>query len=105
MYVTIVWQTFFCFFLGNMSKTFLNCYNLLEEYENIHAKWCAELIANGRKTLQSISNSIDNDLLVNLMDSFMSFVSLLAQCQPNSLSNKTSTFKPSDVCIQFFIDQ
>jgi len=85
-------------FPGNMSQKFLNSFNLLEEYENIHAKWCAELIANGRQTLQSICNIIDNDLLINLMDSFMKFVSLLAQCNTNSLSDKKITYKPSDVC-------
>jgi len=83
-----------------MSQQFLNCINILEEYENIHAKWCAELIANGRQTLQSICNIIDNDLLVNLMNSFMGFVSLLAQCNPNALSDKKiMSFKPSNVCI------
>ncbi|XP_029342805.1 uncharacterized protein LOC107884924 [Acyrthosiphon pisum] len=80
-----------------MSQKFLNSFNILEEYENVHAKWCAELIANGRQTLQSICNIIDNDLLRNLMDSFMKFVSLLAQCHPNSLSYEKITYKPSDL--------
>jgi len=82
-----------------MSQTFLNSFNILEEYENVHAKWCAELIANGRQTLQSICNIIDIDLLKKLMDSFMKFVSLLAQCHPNSLSDEKISYKPSDVCI------
>ncbi|XP_015377309.1 PREDICTED: E3 ubiquitin-protein ligase RNF8-B-like [Diuraphis noxia] len=80
-----------------MSQKLLNSFNILEEYENIHAKWCADLIANGRQTLQSLCNIIDNDLLVNLMDSFMRFVSLLAQCNTNSLSNEKITCKPKDL--------
>ncbi|XP_022181826.1 uncharacterized RING finger protein C2A9.04c-like [Myzus persicae] len=79
-----------------MSQKLLNSFNVLKEYENIHAKWCAELIANGRQTLQSISNIIDNDMLINLMDSFMGFVSLLAQCNTNALSDEKITYKPSD---------
>ncbi|XP_025196325.1 postreplication repair E3 ubiquitin-protein ligase RAD18-like [Melanaphis sacchari] len=79
-----------------MSQKILNSFKILEEYENIHAKWCAELIANGRKTLLSISNIIDNDLLINLMDNFMRFVSLLAQYHPDSSSNEESANKPSD---------
>ncbi|XP_060836072.1 E3 ubiquitin-protein ligase LNX-like [Rhopalosiphum padi] len=79
-----------------MSQKFFNNLNILEEYENIHAKWCAELIANGRQTLLSICNIIDNDLLISLMDSFMRFVSLLAQCHPNSLSDGKNIIKPSD---------
>ncbi|CAH1721118.1 unnamed protein product [Aphis gossypii] len=85
---------------GRMSQQFLNSFNILEEYENIHAKWCAELIANGRKTLLSLRNIIDNDLLINLMDSFMKFVSLLSQCDPNSLSVEKSTYKPSDPALK-----
>jgi len=82
-----------------MSQKHLKSFNILEEYENIHAKWCADLIANGRQTLQSICNIIDNDLLVNLMDSFMKFVSLLAQCNTNSLLDDKITRKPRDVSI------
>jgi len=83
-----------------MSQKLLNSFNILKEYENIHAKWCADLIANGRQTLQSLCNIIDNDLLVNLMDSFMRFVSLLAQCNTNSLSDEKITCKPTNVCIE-----
>ena len=80
-----------------MSQKFFNNLNILKEYENIHAKWCAELISNGRQTLLSICNIIDNDLLISLMDSFMRFVSLLAQCHPDSLSDGKNLFQPSDV--------
>lgn len=69
----------------------------LEDYENVHAVWCSELIANGRQALQSVFNHVDYEDLTNLMDSFMHFVSLLSQCNSNSFSDKKKPFIPSEV--------
>jgi len=66
----------------------------VKEYENMHDLWCAKLVANGLQSIQSVCNNINNEELTNLMDSFMKFVSLLAQCKPNY--NK-STLKQSEV--------
>lgn len=80
-----------------MSKQiiFSNFLIKLEDYEKEQASLFTEFISNGRQILQSISNSIDKDQLINLTDSFMGFLSLLSQCHPNLLSNKENT--PSDV--------
>lgn len=56
----------------------------LEEYENV--LWSSKLIENGRQTFQSIYNHTDEEQLMNLMNSFIHFVSLLTQCHSNSLS-------------------
>jgi len=72
----------------------------LEEYEHLHS-WCAKLIADGRYSIQSVCNNIDSMQLTNLMDSFMKFVILLTQCDPNSLSNvKNSTLIPNEVNVR-----
>lgn len=69
----------------------------LEDYEKKQASWFTELISNGRKIFQSISNSIDEDQLKNLTDSFMGFLSLLSQCHPNLLSNEENILTQSEV--------
>lgn len=66
----------------------------VEEYENMPDLWCAKLVANGRQTIQSVCNNINNEELTNLMDSFMKFVSLLTQCNPNYTK---TTLKQSEV--------
>ncbi|XP_025424572.1 postreplication repair E3 ubiquitin-protein ligase RAD18-like [Sipha flava] len=75
-----------------MSKQiiFSNFLNKLEEYENSNFIWCADLIANGRQTLLSVFNSIDNEQLTNLVESFTKFLSLLTQYNPNSLTNENN---------------
>lgn len=60
----------------------------IEEYENMHDSLYIQLITNGRQILQTIYNSVDNEQLTNLTDSFMKFMSLLAQCHSDSLLNK-----------------
>lgn len=74
-----------------MSKhvDFSNFLTKLEEYENVFA-WCTKLIENGRQALQSVSSYVDNEHLTNLMDSFMSFILLLAQSNPNFSDEKNS---------------
>lgn len=87
-------------FLGSMSKQiiFSNFLNKLEEYENSNFIWCADLVANGRQTLLSVYNSIDNEQLTNLVESFTTFISLLTQCNPNSsLSNENNNLTQNEV--------
>lgn len=81
-----------------MSKRidFSNFLTKLEEYENVFA-WCTKLIENGRQALQSVSNYIDNEHLTKLMDSFMSFILLLAQCNPNLSDEKNSLISTQSV--------
>lgn len=76
---------------------FSNFLKKVEKYENVHTVWCAKLVAHGRRTIQSVCNNIDNKQLTNLTDSFMRFISLLAQSNPSSLSNEKHSFKPSEV--------
>lgn len=69
----------------------------LEEYENVNPLRCSKLIENGRQIFQSIYNRTDEDHLINLMNSFIHFVSLLAQCHSNSLSEDENIIKPNEV--------
>jgi hypothetical protein len=82
-----------------MSKQiiFSNFLNKLEEYENSNFIWCADLIANGRQTLLSVFNSIDNEQLTNLVESFTKFLSLLTQYNPNSLTNENNILIQNEV--------
>lgn len=69
----------------------------LEEYENVYALWCSKLIENGRQIFQSVYEHTDEKHLINLMNSFIHFVSLLAQCNSNSLPDDENIVKPSVV--------
>lgn len=60
-----------------------NFFKKIEDYENMQDLWCAKLVENGRQTIQSVCNNIDNQQLTSLMDSFVKFVSLLVECNPN----------------------
>lgn len=69
----------------------------LEEYENVHALWCSKLIESGRETLQSIYNHTDKEQLIAVMNSFIYFISLLAECHSNSLLDNENYVKSSEV--------
>lgn len=67
-----------------------NLLGKLDEYENEHDLWCAKLTKNGKQALQFVSNNINSVELINLTNSFIKFVSLFAQCKPNSSSDKNN---------------
>jgi len=67
----------------------------LEDYENDIL--CIQFIASGRQILQSVYNSINNEQLTNLTDSFMKFLSLLSQYHPNSLLHEENAFTLHEV--------
>jgi len=82
-----------------MSKqtNFSNFLSKLEEYENVNDFLCIQLIASGRQILQSLYNSINNEQLTNLTDSFMKFMSLLPHYHSNSLLYERNAFTLHEV--------
>lgn len=83
----------------NMSNQirFSKLVSKLEEYENDHDLWCTNFVTLGRQTIQSVSNSLDNEQLSYVMYSFIKLVSILKKCTPNTSSDKKNILKLNEV--------